>query len=227
MNAWWDSLSEVLKVLYCIAIPSTLVLVLQTVLIVFSFGDGGAGVNPSDTSGLDMGLEGGGDFSPEGIDLADGMEALEGTDNAGGVSSDFGTLRLFTFQGIIAFVATGSWVSICFVKGGMQIIPSLLIGGLCGVAVMYMVAKLMQFSSRLTENGTFHLRTTIGETAQVYVMIPPAGEQGGKVTLTMSSGFVEADAITDAKEGIPAGTMVRITDLMGDVVVVERLEHEE
>lgn len=211
MSAWWDGLSGVLKVLYCIAIPSTLALLIQTVMVVFSFGDGVSGGNPSDTSGLDL---------PDGADGADvtdvtDTEALEGV-------SDFGTLRLFTLQGIVALLTTFSWVAICLVKGGMQLAPAILLSALCGMAMMYLVAKLMQWSAKLTENGTFNVRSTIGETAQVYVTIPAAGEAGGKVTMTLASGFIELDAVTYGTDQIAAGSMVRVVDLHGDVVVVER-----
>lgn len=216
MNAWWEGLSDVLKVLYCIAVPSTLLLLIQAVMIAFSFGGSGAGVNPSDTSGLD--LDTGGDFSADvEMDIPDSADISD----AGDVASDFGTLRLFTLQGIVAFLTTFSWVSICFVKAQMQIIPALLIGILCGAGMMYLVAKLLQMSAKLAENGTFSVKSTIGETAQVYVPIPAAGEHGGKIILTMTSGFVELDAVTDAAERITAGQMVRVIDVIGDTVVVE------
>lgn len=223
MGAWWEGLSGVLKVLYLIAIPSTLLLVVQTVMIVLGFGEHGADANPSDTSGIDfdmdadIGMDGGADIALDDLDLGD-VSA-----DQGGAGAEFGTLKLFTLQGIIAFLTTFSWVAICFVRGGMQLAPSLFLGFLAGVIIMYAVAKLLQVSAKLTENGTFRIKSTIGETALVYVMIPEKGENGGKVTLTMESGFVELSAITEAGEAIPAGTTVRITDVVGDTVVVERM----
>lgn len=228
MNAWWEELSAVLKVLYLIAIPSTLLLIVQTVMIVLGFGEHGPDVNASDTSGIDfdmdadMSADAGGDIS--GGDISDGDIGMgDGADaDADGVSAELGTLKLFTMQGIVAFLTTFSWVTICFVKGGMQLAPSFLLGFLAGVIIMYAVAKLLQVSARLTENGTFRIKSTIGETAAVYVMIPEKGESGGKVTLTMESGFVELSAVTEG-DAIPAGTTVRITDVVGDTVVVEKL----
>lgn len=223
MNAWWEGLSAVLKVLYLIAIPSTLLLIIQTVLIVLGFGEHGPDVNASDTSGIDfdmdadMSADAGGDISAGDIDLGDGAA------DADSVSAEFGTLKLFTLQGIVAFLTTFSWVAICFVKGGMQVAPSFLLGFLAGVIIMYAVAKLLQVSARLAENGTFRIKSTIGETAAVYVMIPEKGESGGKVTLTMESGFVELSAVTEGDAAIPAGATVRITDVVGDTVVVEKL----
>lgn len=219
MTEWWESLSGVLQVLYCIAVPATLLLVIQTILTLVGFGDGGPDVNVSDTSGIDFG----GDAS--GADLSvdtDGFDGLDaGADDASGGSADIGTLRLFTFQGIMALLTTFAWVAIWLVKGDMQLIPAFVISGLCGVAMMYLVAKLLQWSAKLAENGTFNIKSTIGENAQVYVTIPAGGENGGKVTLTMQSGFAELAAVTQGTQSIPAGTTVRIVDVIGDTVVVE------
>lgn len=208
MTAWWEGLSAMLKVLYCIAIPSTLLLIIQTILTLTGFGEGGAGANPSDTSGLDLEVDS--------VDTEMDLE-LDGAD------ADIGTLRLFTFQGIVAFSTTFAWVAICLVKGGMQSAPALLLGGLCGAAIMYVVAKLLQISAKLAENGTFDIKSAIGESAQVYVMIPGGGESGGKITLTLSARFVELNAITEGTESILAGSVVRVTDVVGDTVVVERV----
>ena len=57
MNEWWDGLSLLLKVLYCIAFPSTLILLVQTLLSMFGFHDGGSGHDFSDTSGLDLDVD--------------------------------------------------------------------------------------------------------------------------------------------------------------------------
>lgn len=225
MYAWWESLSGVLRVLYVIAIPSTLLLVVQTVMIVVGFGEHGAAANPSDTSGIDFDMDAdmsvdGSDFSIDDVDLGADGTVMDGD---GSVNSDFGTLRLFTLQGIVAFLTTFSWTSICFLKGGMQLVPSLFLGILAGAVMMYAVAKLLQVSSRLAENGTFRIKSTIGESALVYVTIPEKGENGGKVTLTMESGFMELSAVTESDMPIPAGMTVRITDVVGDTVVVEKV----
>lgn len=211
MNAWWESLGILQRILYCIAIPATLVLILQTVLVIMGFGDGasGADFNPSDTSGLD--LEG--DMSAG--DLADG-------DITDAISGDFGSLKLFTIQGAVAFLATFSWVSIVCVNAGMLEIVALAIGFVCGGVMMYVVAKLLQLMAKLSENGTFKIKSMVGETAQVYLTVLPSGESGGKVTLSSTSRFAEVDAITEGTQPIPSGSRVRIVDVRGDVVVVEK-----
>lgn len=211
MNAWWESLGILQRILYCIAIPATLVLILQTVLVIMGFGDGasGADFNPSDTSGMDLD----GDVSAG--DFLDG-------DVADAVSGDFGSLKLFTVQGAVAFLATFSWVAIVCVNTGMHPVAAIAIGIACGGAMMYVVAKLLRAMAKLAENGTFRLKSVVGETAQVYLTILPNGENGGKITLNSTSRFAEVDAITEGPQSIPSGSRVRIVDVRGDVVVVEK-----
>ena len=54
MSEWWNGLDSILKVLYCIAVPSSLILIIQTIISLCGIGDGGSGIEMSDTSGLDL-----------------------------------------------------------------------------------------------------------------------------------------------------------------------------
>ena len=42
------------------------------------------------------------------------------------------------------------------------------------------------------------------------------------MTLNSTSRFAEVDAITEGNQAIPSGSRVRIVDVRGDVVVVEK-----
>ncbi|MDY2607182.1 MAG: hypothetical protein SOV90_04530 [Lachnospiraceae bacterium] len=52
MAVWWESLMTIEKVLYCIAVPSTIIFVMQALFIIF--GSHGHGMDTSDTSGIDF-----------------------------------------------------------------------------------------------------------------------------------------------------------------------------
>ena len=56
MTEWWESLSTLVRVLYCIAVQSTLILLLQTIFSIAGIGDD-ADINLSDTGGIDMGTD--------------------------------------------------------------------------------------------------------------------------------------------------------------------------
>lgn len=213
MAEWWSSLDLALKILYCIAVPTTVILVIQTVLLLIGFGDGGAGIDGSDISGLDLDVDVDADVP---ADLPDDVDFLDG-----GNPADFATMRLFTLQTVIAFLTVFSWSSIVSLHTGSRLWLALLIGGILGAIAMVLLAKLVQLSAKLAENGTHDLRYALGSTATVYLPIPAGGSGYGKVTFTLQGTFTEQEAIT-LGEALPVGTTVRIIDIRDDVLVVDK-----
>lgn len=230
MTEWWEGLSTLVQVLYCIAVPSTLLLLLQTILSISGFG-GDSDVNLSDTSGIDMGDISGADFGDVsdigdlgGVsDISDlAADAPDGSEI--NVHGSYSSLQLFTVQGIVAFLAVSGWVSIAALSSGLPSAGAIPLGLVAGFFAMYGIAKLVQISKKLTENGTIDFRNAIGENATVYIPIPPTGEGEGKVTLTLQGRFMECSAVSNEREMLKTGTSVRVTDLNGETLVVERVE---
>ena len=231
MLAWWDALDGILKVLYCVAIPSTLIFLLDTVLMLFGLGDGAA-ANPSDTSGLDLD----GDLDVDaGLDLPDfhdvhlhDVHADQGNQDIDHdiqhAGDDSAGLKLFTLQGILIFLVLFSWISIAAISTGLSAFPAIVIGLLVGAAALYGTAKLFQFFRRMQENGALSIRNALGQTATVYIPIPPDKRRGGKVTLTIQRSFTELDAITEGSASLATGTAVTVIDIQGDTLVVEPME---
>lgn len=221
MQEWWSGLSDVLRVLYCIAIPSTLVLILQIVLIMLGGGHGDGGVDVSDTSGIDMDVDTSGDLTLDldGDGIPDAVDTPDMTD--GGNPADFGSLRLLTLQTVVTFLSVFGWVGIICISSGMPTLAGGAVGLVCGLVMMFVVAKIVQASRKLAENGILNMRNAIGETATVYVTIPPKNGGNGKVTMRLQGRFGEFDAVSNSEEPIATGTLVLVTDVRGDELVVE------
>ena len=213
MTDWWNGLDFLMKVLYCIAVPSSLLLLIQTVMSLMGFGDNGAGLEVSDTSGLD--LDSGADMT-EFDDIQDLPASHDGSNPL-----DYSTLRLFTVQGLVAFFTVFSWTSIISINSGTYELLGIVIGAILGFAVMVLIAKLIQMSRKLTENGTLDIRNSIGEIGTVYIPIPAASQGHGKVVLKVQNRFAEFDAVTTAEAALASNTQVRVTDVRGDLLVVE------
>ena len=213
MIDWWNSLDGLLRALYCVAIPATLILVIQTVLTMVSGFDDGAGVDVSDTSGLD--LPDGGDGGAPDLDLPE-RGAMDG-----GNPGDVAAMHLLTLQTVVAFLTAFSWSTIGALTAGANAGVSLVIGLVIGAAAMFVVAKIVQLSSRLAENGTIDLTNAIGETGEVYLPIPAHGAGVGKVTLCVQGSFVECEARTQG-EALSTGQSVRVTDVHGGALIVEK-----
>ena len=210
MQAFWESLSLLQKILYCIAVPSTLVLILQMVLLFLGWGEDASSFNPSDTSGLDLDT-GAGDFSPDGVGSApDGM-----------APGDFGTMRLFTFQGIIAFFCVFGWSGLAFTRVLASSLLSMALAIMLGFLFMFLVALLIRALSKLADDGSISIASTLGYSGTVYLTVPSRGNGHGKVKVNIGGHYNEYDAITDSSVPLPTGSRIRIIDVRGDVVLVE------
>ena len=235
---WWGSLDTMSQVLLCVALPSTVILLIQTIMIILGFGHDGAGVNPSDTSGfdgstdidistdVDISLDA--DASGADVDSSGGTEfETDVTDvNYGDGSShgDIGTMNFFTVQGVITFFCVFGWAGLVTYTLSKIAVLAVIVGLVLGLAAMFGVAKILQLSKKLAQNGTLNVRNLLGASGTVYLVIPADGEGKGKVNVTSGERLVEFDAISDEKESLPDGTSVRVVDIRsGNVLVVEKV----
>lgn len=237
-DIWWNGLSGLLKVLYCIAFPSTMLLILQTLLAMFGMHHGSHDV--SDTSGLDMHTDVGGHNFDIGHDIGGHHGFDIHHDVSGGHgdidahhSGDFHdhsindnvtdtSMHFFTLQTIVAFLTVFSWSSIVLVGSKVPSLAALPVGILLGIGTMALVAKMVQLSMRLAENGTVDLRNAIGESATVYIPCPPKNQGMGKITMTLQGQMMELGAFNEGEEMLKTGTKVVVVDVRGDDVIVEK-----
>lgn len=228
MFEWWNSLSITMQVFYCIAIPATLIIVIQTILLMIGIGHGGEGVEFSDTSGID-GLGDVPDMPadvPADIPTDMTAHAIEGCDHMttgdGSNPADFGTMQLFTLQGIMTFLCVFGWTGIICTSLGLHVAIAIIIALVLGFLAMLGVAKVLQLTRKLTQDGSLDVRRLLGEKGRVYIPISANASGEGKVTIAAGERFIELSAVTDEQEAIPTGTQVRIIDVRGDVVAVEK-----
>lgn len=217
-TAWWGGLDLFSQVLYCVSIPSTLILIIQTVLIIMGFGNGGSDVNFSDTSGFEV---------------ADGCEFCDPTDMAdipadGSLEAinpaDAGAMHLFTFQGIITFLCVFSWVSILMYSMVLNVPIAVIVGFICGAGAMFGVAKIIQAAGKLAQNGNIVPKNFLGETGTVYFTIPANAAGQGKINVSLGERCAEFSAITEDGTDIPSGASVRVVDIRAEnVLVVEKI----
>lgn len=197
MFAWWDSLSLVSQIFACVAIPSTVVLLVQTVLML-----------------VGIGLEAdGGDISVgESID-ADGPEFdvdLDGMD----------ALRIFSIRGIIAFLVVFGWVGFVMDRAGVMLLITVPVAAVCGFLMMLVLALLMRTVMRLRNDGNLDNRNALGVSGRVYLTVPPARTGEGKVNVLLQGTYVERDAVTDEGEPIPTGCEIVVIGLSGQTTLV-------
>ena len=222
MAAWWESLDTVMRVLYCITLPSTLVMVIQTVLSILGGFESGAGVDFTDTSAFSGEIEL--DFDG-GSDIGELSDAELGKDFAlldGGNPADFSIASMFTVQGVVTFLMVMGWVSIVSIGSGANPLMAILTGCALGVLTMYLVARLMFASRRLAENGMIDVQNAIGESGTVYIPIPAKGHGEGKINLYLQGRYIEVNCISNEDVMIGTGAAVRVIDVCNGLLIVEK-----
>ena len=195
---WWSTLSLLQKIFFCVACASTLLLLIQIIMMIVGFGSDG----DLDTDGIDGGVDG---FE----EAADGLT----------LDSDVG-LSLFTVKTLSSFFAIGGWVG--FAVSDLGNLPAILIALLSGTIALVGMAFIMKRLASLQSEGNIHYSNAIGKIANVYLTIPANNGGSGKINLTLQERFIEANAITNDAEEIRTGAMVKIVSIIDDTFVVTK-----
>ncbi|MBC7958501.1 MAG: hypothetical protein H7X94_01430 [Vallitaleaceae bacterium] len=200
MSEWWEALSGVQRFFYYIAIPSTVILVMQFILSLF------------------------GAHSDGNVDAGGGhIGDLSGHDHD--VPTDSADFRFVTFRGIIAFLTIFGWVGAVLSRFNLNVALSVVIATFSGLIAMTAVAFLFYAISHLQASGNVQFKNALGADAEVYIPIPPKNSGFGKVQVLVQGRLIEADAITFMETPFKTGEIVRVVDLFnGTTLVVEKEE---
>lgn len=219
MAAWWQSLTLLEHILLYIAVPATLILVLQTVLL-FA---GGAFDSDGDADGGPEDLDGGPDGPDLGLDHGlpdDGLP--DDVDAHGHPDGPDSGLHLFTVRGVVAFLVLFGWGGLWLCQIGVPGFLAVFLAIPIGFAGMVGIALAVRQAVRLQYDGTLNPRNALGLTGTVYLTVPAGRAATGKVELTVQEQLREFEAVTDSPDPIPTGEPVRVTGLAGrSTLVVE------
>jgi hypothetical protein len=210
MSIWWAGLPIISQIMLCIAIPSTVLLIIQLVLN-FTGGDS--------------------EDLPDEIDITDSIVDVDEIDDMGDIDdirdtdlspeSDLNIARLFTFRGIVAFLASFSWSALAIYSAGIFAPIALVIGFVIGVAMMFAVAKIVQMLLKLSESGTVKFSDAIGKVGEVYIPIPPARSGDGKVIVNFQGAQRECSAQTLSDTAIATGSKIIVSGFSDEILIVE------
>ncbi len=204
---WWNSIGLAAQVFYCIAVPSTLVLLIQTVLMFMGFDDGADGDIDFDAPDTELSDGIFGDSSDIDLDDISGLESL----------------HIFSIRGIIAFFVIFGWVGVVMQSAKINLAITVLVAFICGFAMMVLIAYLFRAVMRLKSDGTADNRNALGAAGRVHLTVPPSRSGEGKVHVMLQGSYVERNAVTDEGESIPTGCEVIVVGTSGQTdLVVKR-----
>ena len=215
MHEWWTGLTILQQVFLYAAVPATLILVIQTIMLLVGLGQGGSGMPEG---GMDS------DGAFDDIDVDDGVfgDAYDLHDVSGVEAPDAG-LSLFTVRGIITFFSIFGWGGLAISRSGANDAASILVALLLGSVAMLLMAMALRSFSKLQSSGNISLDNALGKSGSVYITIPANRENRGKVSLLVQERLGEFDAVTDEEGAIHTGEEVTVVGISNrNTVVVKR-----
>lgn len=192
---WWELLSGAQKIFWGISIIFSVLFLIQFVLSLI---------------GLDFDSDTDADFSSDAH-----------IDHGYSLDTDF---ALFSVRSIIAFFTFFGWTGLMVLNGGGGVLAAVGFATGVGLVAMFLVAYMMYWFSRLTEEGNLDLKDAIFARGEVYLPIPANKNGVGKVHVHLQGSLREMDAVTDG-DTLPTGTSVRIVEVIDEeVLLVEKVD---
>ncbi len=216
MTAWWIALGTAGQVFACIAIPATVMLIIQMILTLIGMG----------------GDEMDADTQTDGADV-DGVDGVDTDVDDGGTPDDADTdiadggLRVFTLRGLIAFFSVTGWVGTICCEFNLHLAVTILISVASGLLAMFAVAALMKWLLKLQYDGTEDIKEALGVSGTVYMRVPPARSGKGKVNVIIQGKLSEKDAVTDEETVINRDEEITVIGISGGETLIVRRKNRK
>lgn len=209
MVQWWQSLTLAQEIFAYVAIPATLLLIIQTVLLLLGLGDHDADTDAS-TPDHDFSFD-----HDAHVELSDSHDGVFGEDHPDDVFHGDSGLRLFTLRGLVAFFAVLGWTGLTLLRQNVSLPLSVGIAVAAGLIALVLVAMVMRWFYKSQNSGNMELRNALGISGTVYITIPPARQGQGKINLVLQNQYSELSAVTDNETPILSGTEVTVVGISG------------
>ena len=132
-----------------------------------------------------------------------------------------GAVSLFSIRSLVNFFVGFGWAGVSFYNDisskAVLYIIAICVGLLFSYATIFLIKKM----KKLEHNGAYKIADCVGKSCDVYLRIPAAGEGKGKVQISLNGSIHEFDAVSTG-EAIATGKRVKVVDLEGNVLKVEK-----
>lgn len=197
ITEWWASLDLFMKILWIVALASSLIFIIESIMTFIGADSGDGGIDMDFDTGLD---------DPSGFD--------------GGA----GGSNLYTFRNFVNFCLGFGWTAILLrpkiTATWLLIVISIAVGVLLVAVVMY----LFKWLSSMQQSGNINVyKSAVGCQGRVYLTIPAERKGEGKVQISINDSIREYSAVTDG-EAISNGTVIKVVEVIdSNTLLVEEL----
>jgi membrane protein implicated in regulation of membrane protease activity len=127
--------------------------------------------------------------------------------------------QFLSIKNLIGFFAIMGWTGIAMLNAGKSLGITVFVSVLAGFLMMVIMAAMVYYLSKLTEQNVLTLSNAIGKTGTVYLRIPAERKGMGQVQINVQ-GFQTLNAVTDEKEEIKTGALIRVVDTINNEILL-------
>jgi hypothetical protein len=129
---------------------------------------------------------------------------------------DTGAFKLLSVQAMTGFLMGFGWGGFASLKGsGFGLLPSIGIGVVCGLGMMWILAVVLRGMHELESSGNINVEDVVGREAVVDVTVPAGRGGSGRIKVVVDERQRSYAAVTEGGE-LARATRVRILSAEGD-----------
>lgn len=137
------------------------------------------------------------------------------------IASDGGIhFQFLSLKNLVGFLTLFGWSGIACLEAGMSVGITLAVSLACGLAMMWIMAALFYYLGKLQDSGTLKLGKAVGQIGEVYLSVGGQRSRIGKVSIKIQGALRELEALTDEKEDLPQGRVVRVVQVTANGLLI-------
>ncbi|MGY0408405.1 MAG: hypothetical protein ACWIPJ_08645, partial [Polaribacter sp.] len=147
------------------------------------------------------------------------------TDNIGDVDANIDAdtgvgFQFFTLKNLVAFFTIFGWSGIASMDAGHSKSVTIIISIICGLAMMFVMAVLFYYISKLTSSGTLKMENALNSIGEVYLTVGANRSKIGKIQIKIQGALRELEALTDYNEDLKQGKIIKVIEVTNNGILI-------
>ncbi|MEO0505564.1 MAG: hypothetical protein AAF090_05385 [Bacteroidota bacterium] len=131
--------------------------------------------------------------------------------------------QFLSFKNLMGFFTIFGWSGIACMDNGLSTGPTLVISLFCGLLMMFAMAALFYYLSKLQSSGTLKLKNAMGQIGEVYLTVGAKRSSIGKVSVNVQGTLRELEALTDEEVDLKQGNVIKVKDVTDNGILIVNL----
>lgn len=131
--------------------------------------------------------------------------------------------QFLSFKNLMGFFTIFGWSGISCIENGLSTGLTILISVVCGLTMMFAMASLFYYLSKLQSSGTLKLKNALNQIGEVYLTIGANRSSIGKVSINVQGTLRELEALTDENVDLKQGNVVEVNQVTDNGILIVKL----